>query len=386
MSATSWSTSSFSTNNSRRPWVSVAAFWADSAASMMLIFQPVRSDAKRTFCPPRPIAMAKFSSSTTTSMACFSSSTTIEDTLAGAKAPITNCAGSSLHKTISTRSPANSLVTAFTRVPRTPTQVPIGSTRLSWEMTAILAREPGSRAQDLISKRPCSISGTSCLNNSIMNSGAERDKMMGAPRKVLSTSMIMARTRSALRKFSLGIISVRRKRPSMRPLSTIRSPLSMRLTLPTKILSPRDRKSASNISRSASRIFCKITCLAAIAPMRPIGTDSMLSSMYSPSSISDKRSLASISISSASGFCKPASSGTTNQRRKVSYTPLSRSMETRISTSPEYSFLVAWASADSTAPNTRSRSTFFSREMASTNMSISRFMISYSSSLQAYGL
>ena len=100
-------------------------------ASMMLIFQPVNSDARRTFCPPRPMAIARFSSSTTTSMAWRSSSTTILDTLAGASAPITNCAGSSLHNTMSTRSPANSLVTLLTRVPRTPTQVPMGSTRLS---------------------------------------------------------------------------------------------------------------------------------------------------------------------------------------------------------------------------------------------------------------
>ena len=78
---------------------------------MMLIFQPVRSEARRTFWPPRPMAMARFSSSTTTSIACFSSSTTIDDTLAGASAPITNCAGSSLHSTMSTRSPASSLVT-----------------------------------------------------------------------------------------------------------------------------------------------------------------------------------------------------------------------------------------------------------------------------------
>ena len=46
---------------------------------MMLIFQPVRSDARRTFWPPRPMAMARFSSSTTTSMACRSSSTTMTD-------------------------------------------------------------------------------------------------------------------------------------------------------------------------------------------------------------------------------------------------------------------------------------------------------------------
>jgi hypothetical protein len=45
-----------------------------------------------------------------------------------------------------------------------------------------------------------------------------------------------------------------------------------------------------------------------------------------------------------------------------------------MSTSPEYSFLVACARADSTAPNTTSRSTFFSREMASTNINISRFI------------
>ena len=172
---------------------------------------------------------------------------------------------------MSTRSPASSLVTPFTRVPRTPTQVPMGSTRLSCDSTAILAREPGSRAHDLISSKPCSISGTSARNSSIMYSGAERDKMIGAPRRVLSTSMIMARTRSPERRFSFGIMSPRRKRPSTRPDSTMMSPLSIRLTVPTNILSPRLIKSASNISRSASRIFCKITCLAAIAPMRPIG-------------------------------------------------------------------------------------------------------------------
>ena len=194
----------------------------------------------------------------------------------------------------------------------------MGSTRLSCEITAILAREPESLAQDLISSKPCSISGTSWRNNSIMNSGAERDKMMGAPRKVRSTSMIMARTRSPLRRFSLAIISPRLKRPSTRPLSTMMSPLSMRLTVPTKILSPRDKKSLSSISRSASRIFCKMTCLAAMAPMRPIGRDSTPSSMYSPTSTSDTRSVASMSNSSASGFCRPASSGTTIQRRKVS--------------------------------------------------------------------
>src|SRR5262245_36566060 len=45
-----------------------------------------------------------------------------------------------------------------------------------------------------------------------------------------------------------------------------------------------------------------------------------------------------------------------------------------MSTSPPCSFLVAWANAASTAPNTTSRSTLLSREMASTSISISRFM------------
>ena len=151
-----------------------------------------------------------------------------------------------------------------------------------------------------------------------MNSGAERDKMMGAPRKVRSTSMIMARTRSPLRRFSLGIISLRRSRPSTRPDSTMMSPLSMRLTVPTKIFSPRAMNSLSNISRSASRIFCKMTCLAAMAPIRPMGNDSTPSSMYSSTSMSGICSRASNNKISWSGNCKPASSGTTCQRRKVS--------------------------------------------------------------------
>ena len=178
----------------------------------------------------------------------------------------------------------------------------MGSTLLSLDSTAIFALEPASLAQDLISNKPCSISGTSCLKSSIMNSGAERDKMIGAPLRVVSTSMIIARTRSPFRKFSLGIISERLSLPSTRPLSTITSPLSSRFTVPTNIFSPRDKKSLSNISRSASRIFWRITCFAAIAPMRPIGKDSTPSSMYSPSSTSAIRSRASISNSSASGF------------------------------------------------------------------------------------
>src|SRR5574337_834817 len=49
-------------------------------------------------------------------------------------------------------------------------------------------------------------------------------------------------------------------------------------------------------------------------------------------------------------------------------------MATRMSQSAPWNFLLAEASADSTASNTTSRSTLFSREMASTSISISRFM------------
>jgi hypothetical protein len=51
-------------------------------------------------------------------------------------------------------SPCNSPTTAWTRLPRMPTQAPTGSIEESLEITAILAREPGSRATDLISMMP----------------------------------------------------------------------------------------------------------------------------------------------------------------------------------------------------------------------------------------
>ena len=103
-------------------------------------------------------------------------------TSAGASALITNCAGSSAHRMMSTRSPASSEVTACTREPRMPTQVPIGSMRRSLEWTAIFAREPGSRAAALISSSPSSSSGTSSSNSFTRNSGAVRDSMSCGPR------------------------------------------------------------------------------------------------------------------------------------------------------------------------------------------------------------
>ena len=154
---------------------------------------------------------------------------------------MTNCAGSSDHKTISTASPATSFLTAVTRVPRTPTQVPIGSIRLSYVTTAIFARIPGSRAAPLISSNPCSISGTSFSNNLIKKSGQVRDSSICGPRASRSTFKIYARTRSPERRFSLGIIWSRRNKASTRPDSIIKPFLSARFTVPVITFSPRSR-------------------------------------------------------------------------------------------------------------------------------------------------
>ena len=73
---------------------------------------------------------------------------------AGARAFTTNVAMSGDHGMMSIFSPCNSFTTACTREPRMPTQAPTGSTEESREMTAILAREPGSRATALTSTMP----------------------------------------------------------------------------------------------------------------------------------------------------------------------------------------------------------------------------------------
>ncbi len=115
-----------------------------------------------------------------------SSSTTMELTSAGASALITNCAGSGDHRMMSTRSPASSWVTACTREPRMPTQVPMGSMRGSLDLTAILARRPGSRAAALISSSPSSISGTSSSKSFTRKSGAMRERINCGPRAARS--------------------------------------------------------------------------------------------------------------------------------------------------------------------------------------------------------
>ncbi len=63
-------------------------------------------------------------------------------------------APSSLHGMMSIFSPCSSCTTAWTRLPFMPTQAPTGSMLLSWLITPILARLPGSRAAALISMMP----------------------------------------------------------------------------------------------------------------------------------------------------------------------------------------------------------------------------------------
>ena len=129
MSAVSSSMFRCSVKSLRMASSSAALRSSASATVMMFNCHSVRSEAKRTFCPPRPMASASWSSATTTSTACLSSSITMRVTSAGESALITNCAVSGDHNTTSIRSPDNSLLTAFTREPRTPMQVPCGSIR-----------------------------------------------------------------------------------------------------------------------------------------------------------------------------------------------------------------------------------------------------------------
>ena len=110
--------------------------------------------ARRTFWPRRPMASDSCSSGTTTSTRPSSSSSTTLETSAGARALTMKVGSSGFHWMMSIFSPCSSATTACTRLPRMPTHAPTGSMEPSLDKTAILAREPGSRAQALISITP----------------------------------------------------------------------------------------------------------------------------------------------------------------------------------------------------------------------------------------
>ena len=88
--------------------------------------------------------------------------------------------------------------------------------------------------------------------------------------------------RSPARKLSRGIISSRRTTPSALPRSTTTEPNSERLTTPCTTSPMRSLYSSYWRSRSASRTFCTITCLAFWALMRLKSTGGRVSAMMSP--------------------------------------------------------------------------------------------------------
>ena len=148
----------------------------------------------------------------------------------------------------------------------------------------------------------------------------------------------------------------------------------MRLITPVTKYSFLARKSSRICSRSASRTFWRMTCLAAWAPIRPNSTDSSGSSNVLASEISLPSARSSSAYICAPGFSSASSSVSKVQRLNESYSPVSRSTCTRTSASSVKRFLVADANAYSTALNTTSLSTFFSCASASTNNKISRLI------------
>ena len=89
-----------------------------------------------------------------------------------------------------------------------PTQAPTASIRLSSDLTAIFALDPGSLDAPTILIRFWLISGTSILNNSIKKSGLTLDNMSGGPFKSSLMSFRKALIRSCGRMASLAIDSL----------------------------------------------------------------------------------------------------------------------------------------------------------------------------------
>ena len=160
-----------------------------------------------------------------------------------------------------------------------PTQAPTGSIRWSPVLTAILAREPGSRAAALIWITPSDISGTSILKSSTSISWQARERINCGPRDSVLISVRMARTRSLIRKVSLPTSSSRGRSPSaLLPKSTMILSRVTFLTVPANNSPSRPRYSSTICALSASRTRWTMTCFAVCAAMRPKSTFSTVSS------------------------------------------------------------------------------------------------------------
>ena len=99
--------------------------------------------------------------------------------------------------------------------------------------------------------------------------------------------------RSPSRTFSRGIISSRRMMPSAFCRSTMTLPYSTRLTVPLAISPTRSLNSPCWRSRSASRTFWTMTCLAFCAATRPKSSGGSDSAIRSPTLASGLRRIAS---------------------------------------------------------------------------------------------
>ena len=274
---------------------------------------------------------------------------------------------------MSTRSPASSCVTACTREPRMPTQVPIGSMRRSSVNTAILARTPGSRAAALISSRPSSISGTSSSNSSMMNSGAVRDRMSCGPAGAVDAQQVGAHAVADAQVLLRDHLVARQHRLDPARLDDRVAALHALDGAGDELLAAR-RGSRSGSARARRRGSSAGS--PAWRSARRCGRTR--SSRAAPRCSPRPGRRRTAAFASESGiWCagnSTASSGTTCQRRNDSYSPVLRSIATRTSTSSVKRFLVAEPSASSSAPNTMSLSTFFSRASASTSSSSSRLI------------
>src|SRR5207247_1852551 len=143
----------------------VSSPWA-SASRLRSRRMPVSLAASRAFWPFLPIASESWLSGTMTSADGWPSGSlgaviTTDDTFAGDSARATNVAGSCDHSMMSIFSPRSSRLMTWMRVPRSPTQAPMGSTSRLVEATATLARSPASRAVAFTSTIPSWISGFS---------------------------------------------------------------------------------------------------------------------------------------------------------------------------------------------------------------------------------
>ena len=120
------------------------------------------------------------------------------------------------------------------------------------------------------------ISGISSSKRRRTKSGWVRLRMILTRWPTLRTSRMMARMRSLGWWLSPGICSLRGRSASVLPRLTMTAPPSNRCTVPVT-RSPRwSSNSSKRLSRSASRIFWMITCLAVWAAIRPSSDGSIL--------------------------------------------------------------------------------------------------------------